>query len=428
MRRMPRVSLTLLALTCLCGCRSGTKDHSAHLAGWRPPATNPREQIVNANTHFGLNLLHDLRQERPDQNTIISPLSLGLALAMTYNGAGSTTRTAIGKTLQVNGLAIEQVNQEYKALSDAVRHADRRVEVDIANSMWVGRDCHFLPEFLTLGRKFYDAQASGIDFQSPDAAGTINAWGSKRTKGKISEIVSQQELSGQPVAALLLDAAYFGGKWTNPFEKFVTQPRKFRLLKGQEREVPMMAQLGEYLYLETLEFQAVNLPYESGRLSFYVFLPKATDGVESLCKSVTPESWQGWMSQFAPREGTLNLPHFRVQDDLHLGTALKHLGMTDAFAEGRADFGPMCGGGVWIDDVRQRTYLYVHERGTEAAAITQMMIYGSMIMPHRDQFAMIVDHPFLFAIRDNGTGAILFMGVVVDPGNAEGFFGRPGAR
>jgi serpin B len=180
----------------------------------------------------------------------------------------------------------------------------------------------------------------------------------------------------------------------------------------------MMSQDGKYRYLETPDLQAISVPYASGRLSMYVLLPTAASNVAKLCQSLTPANWEGWMGRLAEREGTLKLPRFRVEGDLSLDKALKALGMTDAYIEGRADFGPMCGGGVWVDTVRHRTYLRVNETGTEAAAITAVpMMMGKSMMP-AGPFTMVVDHPFVCAIRDNKTGALVFLGAIVDPGNA----------
>ena len=410
--------LAVFLTATLCGCRSHDDPHVARLAPWHSSGANPRQQIVATNTRFGFNVLHDLIAQQPGKNIIISPVSLGLALAMTYNGTGTTTRDAIGKTLQVDGLPIDQVNSEYQALSRDIRRADRQVEVDIANSLWLKQGCSFGPQFLNVCRQSNDAEASTVDFKAPDAAPTINAWASKHTGGHIPEMVSPAYLRDKDPVALLMSAAYFSGKWTTPFTQGMTKPVSFTLANGSSRDVPMMPQRGEYLYLETADLQAISLPYESGRLSFYVFLPKAPSNLKALCAALTADQWQKCLAQLAPHPGLLNLPRFLVQGELPLDDTLRRLGMTDAFAEGRADFTPMSpAGGIWLDGVRQRTYLHVYEKGTEAAAIAVMPPVGGMIMPEPDQFSMIVDHPFLCAICDNATGAVLFMGAISEPGD-----------
>ena len=412
--------LAVLLAVALCGCRSHDDPNVARLAPRQASGANPSKQIVAANTRFGINVLRDLVRQQPNQNVIISPVSLGLALAMTYNGAGTTTRDAIGKTLQVDGLPIDQVNSEYQALGDTIGRADPQVAVDIANSLWLQRGHRFAPPFLALCRQFYDAEVSNVNLNSSGAAPTINAWASQKTHGSIPEIVTPQDLSANQTVALLLSGVYFSAKWAQPFHEGYTQPHDFKLTGGRIRKVPMMAQDGKYPYQESPTFQAIVLPYASGHLSFCVFLPKATSSLAALCQGLTSEKWHKWMSRFSSRKGFLNLPKLRVQPQADLNVALKDLGMTDAFDAERADFSPMSPrGGVWIGDVRQRMYLRVWEQGTDAAALTATMFAGGETMGE-GKFYMHVDHPFLFAIRDNATGAILFMGVVTDPGESPG--------
>jgi serine protease inhibitor len=420
MRSKAMSAALVLIVAAVCGCRSDDNSHVARLASWHASGANPRQQIVVTNTRFGINVLQELIRERPDQNVIVSPLNLGLALAMAYNGAAGLTQQQIGKALQVDGLPIEQVNREYQALSDAVRQADRHVEVDVANSLWLQGNWPFNAPYVDLCRQFYDAEVANVDMNAPEAAPTINAWASKQTRGHIPEIATPQQLYEKKAVALLLSAGYFSGKWTTPFEAEWTEPASFKLASGKATRVQMMAQRGEYLCLEGPTLQAISLPYESGRLSFYVFLPKAASSLKAFCWGLTADKWEQWMRQFAPRPGVLNLPRFQLQGDLPLEDTLKHLGMPDAFDLLRANFSSMSAEQVFISEARQRTYLHVHERGTEAAAIAQIMLGPGIIAPRSDQFAMVVDHPFLCAIRDNKSGTLLFMGAVTDPGNDVG--------
>ncbi len=419
--RRSAIVLAVLSVLSLCGCPGTGTSPAPDVPPARPgplsfgqrPAKDAYQAIVATNTRFGLKLFHELRGRAPQENLVISPLSVGLALAMTCNGANGATRTGIAKALEVSGMPIEQVNRQYRDLLRAVRPADREVELRVANSLWAGKDFPFLRPFTRLTRDFYDAVAQNTDLRSPEGIRAVNAWMSKQSGGMIKEVVSVQDL-GPPagMVQLLLDVACFRAKWADPFSPSDTRPGRFTTLDNQQRQVPMMYKKGEFRYFATPELQAVLLPYSEGPLRFYVFLPASGGSLEQLCQSLTPQNWEAWVSRFTTHEGELRLPRFRVEGSLELKTALSQLGMASAFAGGQADFSQMCAGGVWLADVRHFTYLHVHEKGTEAAAAA---FSTATAADGGDKFVMTVDHPFVCAIHDAETGAILFLGRIVDP-------------
>jgi serine protease inhibitor len=420
---MPRiVSLGLLAIVVLIGCRTGVDTQPAPRPPPRPgPAKPPPEvdsRLVAANTRFGLNLFAQLRKETPDQNLFISPSSIAFALTMAYNGAAGGTRAAMTKGLELGALTVEEADRANAALREGLLNPDPEVRLSIANSLWAKKGVEFERSFIAANQKYFAAELATLDFANPRAADTINAWVSKNTQGKIREIV-QNPIDGATML-FLINAVYFKGRWTDIFDEKDTKDEPFTLLAGGTKKVPLMSQSGEYRYAETDAFQAISLPYGKERVSMYVFLPAKASSLAKLCDSLTPEAWGDWISQMREREGTIKLPRFRTECDLTLNDSLKALGMADAFEPGKANFSAMCSKvqPLWISEVKHKTFVEVNEVGTEAAAVTSIAMAGAAAPEKQPPppFVMVVDRPFLCAIRDNQTGTVLFLGAIVEPG------------
>jgi serine protease inhibitor len=184
------------------------------------------------------------------------------------------------------------------------------------------------------------------------------------------------------------------------------------------KRVPMMHQDGDYRYLRGDGFQAASLPYGDGRMSMYVFLPDSIAGLDDLHAKLSAEAWELWMKSFATKHGRIALPRFKLEFSAKLRQALAKLGMGVAFDGAAANFRGMIahpGENVFISDVVHKTYVDVNEEGTEAAAVTSVEMRLTSVSEPEKPFEMIVDHPFFFAIRDNETGLVLFMGSIVNP-------------
>jgi serine protease inhibitor len=420
-RRMPCGAVfALLPVALLTGCKTGAQTGQDPGPPGRPEPAKPPPavdaRLVTANTRFGLNLIAQLRQQAPDQNVFISPSSIAFALTMTYNGAAGDTRTAMAKVLELQGLTPDQINQANAALREGLLNPDPQVQLAIANSLWAKRGVEFDPNFTATNRQYFGAELQTLDFSSSRAADTINAWVSRNTQDKIREIV-RRPLPGTAVL-FLINAVYFKGRWTNVFEESATKDGPFTLLDGRTKAVPLMSRSGEYPYAETGAFQAISLPYGRRRVSMCILLPAKTSSLAQLCQTLTPENWDAWLSQLHSREGTIKLPRFRTECDFKLNDSLKALGMADAFDPARADFTAMSPQAppLWIDEVKHKTFVEVNELGTEAAAATSVGMAMSAKMPPAAPFVMVVDRPFLCAIRDNATGALLFLGAIIEPG------------
>ncbi len=413
---------TLYRLWCLCGVALAVLlAFSGCLWGRKPnPGGTQGEldrRLVTASNDLGFRLYAQLAKQGGESNIFISPTSIGLALAMTYNGAEGTTKEAMAKALGLEGMTLEEVNKANGQLLGLLRDPDPKVQLAAANSLWGRQGFTFNEGFMQRNQDIYGAEVSSLDFQAASSADTINNWVSEHTRGKIPTVVTPDAL--REALLLLINAIYFKGEWSVQFDKSQTQDGPFTRLDGTQKTMPMMRQKDEFQYLATEEFQALSLPYGNKAVSMYLFLPKAQAGLPDFIKGLTRENWDKWMEQFADSEGTIVLPRFKADYKTSLKQALCGLGMGVAFTEG-ADFSGMLPsdaqarieGKPYLTDAIHKTMLEVNEEGTEAAAVT---VIGVGITAVSREFNMVVDHPFFLAIGDNRTGALLFMGSIVDP-------------
>ncbi|MCC5627074.1 serpin family protein [Nostoc sphaeroides CHAB 2801] len=369
-------------------------------------------KIVDSNK-FGFKLFSEvLKKDQDQKNVFLSPTSVAIALAMTYNGASGTTQLAIAKTLELQGLNLSEINSSYKAaLNQLLDNSDPKVQLKIANSLWANKNFSFQPDFFQRTQYFYQAKVSNLNFQDPAAPNIINKWVKDNTNGKIAKIIEKIE-PGQVL--FLINAIYFKGKWSKEFEKSQTAPYPFYTTSGKPKQHPMMSQSGDYRYYESKQFQAVSLPYgKDGKFSFYIFLPKQNSNLKAFYQNLKVENWDKWMTQFSKQKGFIRLPRFKSEYDVTLNNALKTLGMEEAFSS-KANFSGM-GKNLSISEVKHKTFVEVNEEGTEAAAATSVGITVTTSISIEQPFEMIVDRPFFCAIRDNQTGRVLFMGSIIDP-------------
>ncbi len=387
---------------------STMKDHNNSAGG----ATDAR--LVSANTSFGFKLYQEVAKGSAEKNVFISPASVALCLAMTYNGAVGETKEAMQRALEIHGLTHAELNRAYAALRSELENPDPRVQLQIANSLWARKGISFNPAFIERNKEFYGAEVTALDFGDPTAPATINAWVKDKTKHKIDKIVDS--IDSQAVL-FLINAIYFKGAWSTEFDKAKTKDDMFTVASGSKKRLPMMTQSGKYDYYEAKNFQAVSLPYGGGRVSIYVFLPAAGTSINQFLPSLTTANWDVWMKSFSKTQGAIVLPRFKVEYEIALNDALKALGMGVAFDENRANFTGMFQGGqnAFISKVKHKTFAEVNEEGTEAAAVTSTEMVATSMPVERKTFRMVVDRPFFFAIRDNKTGSVLFLGSIVDP-------------
>ena len=371
------------------------------------------ERLVKASTSFGFNLFDRIAKQDTNKNVFISPASVSIALSMTYNGASGETQQAIAKALELQGLKIDEVNDFNRNIQQLLANGDTNVELNIANSLWARKDITLESSFLNSVKEFYQAEITNLNFDDPNSVNTINAWVKQNTKDKIEKIVDRID----PDSLLfLINAVYFKGKWEAPFEKSLTKPQPFTLADGTKIQHPMMSRSGEYRYYDAPNFQAISLPYGSGRFSMEVFLPKSNSNLEEFQQQLTATNWQEWSTKFTRREGLIQLPRFKVEYETSLKNALQNMGMTIAFDRGQADFRNLSTVKSFISDVKHKTFVEVNEEGTEAAAVTSIEMRVTSARPNEEKpFQMIVNRPFFFTISDRQTGTIIFMGAIKNP-------------
>ncbi|HEY9675995.1 MAG TPA: serpin family protein [Waterburya sp.] len=371
------------------------------------PVVNAK--LIAANTRLSFKLFSEILKQQPDQNIFISPASIAIALAMTYNGAQGQTQQAMAQTLELQGMSLEEVNQANAALRATLTNPDPKVQLFLANSLWARQEISFNREFQEKNQTFYGAKITALDFNDPRVSSIINNWVNQSTKGKIDQIIDNKEITPNTIL-FLLNAIYFKGLWTTEFDKTKTRELPFRLSNGTQKPHPIMFRQSEYQYYTNELFQAVSLPYGQGRFSLYIFLPQKNIDLKTFYKNLKPDNWEQWMNQFMPKQLLLGLPRFRLKYGLELSNTLKPLGMEIAFDENRANFRGLTPLPAYISKVKHNTFFEVNEEGSEASGATSVQIATRGLSPQ-----LIVDRPFFCAIRDNQTKSILFMGSVVEP-------------
>jgi serine protease inhibitor len=370
---------------------------------------------------FSLRLFRQVARQAPDANIFLSPASAAWALAMTAEGAAGGTWERMAHTLGVDAHKPKALGPA-NATVLASLGAQSGLELNIANSIWASEGRPFLPTFLDGTRRWYGAQVTSMRLSGPAAEARINGWVSDATHGLIPTVLS--DTLPESMAMVLINAVYFHGKWRSVFDSVQTKPQPFKLVNGDTVPRPLMTQRQRFLYLRDSGFQALRLPYMGGRLAMYVFLPDSGQRLSAFVSQLDSAHWVRWMHGFRDvGDVVTKVPKFRLTYGTSLSPTLKQLGMAVAFDAQGADFSRMMpkaflqDTNAYITDVLQKTFVEVNEQGTKAAAVTAAdMRLLSVTVVHYPEF--IVDRPFCVAIRDDQTGAILFLGQITDPGAA----------
>ena len=400
------VALLALLAVALASLSVSSKAHGS------PPS--PPSGLSLGYAKFGFNLFRYLLERGKDTNIFVSPASVAFNLALLNNGAAGETQTAITKVLGVEGLSQNDINQANLSLKNALLTPDPQVTLSIANSLWLRKGIIFKPDFLKRNQEVFGAVAKVLDFADPRAKEVINAWVKEKTAGKILEIIE----TIQPLTYLyVINAIYFKGKWTYPFDKALTNERPFTRVDGTKKPWPMMSQSGRFRYYHGENFQAVMLPYGvNKKMEMAIFLPDPTSDLKRFCLELNESNWQQWLANFRPTRGKVVLPRFTLEYHKVLNGALEALGMGVAFDTSKADFSNLCSipPVVSISEVRHKTFVEVNEEGTEAAAVSTTGLVGAAA-PVGPEFSMIMDRPFFLAIYDGETDSLLFLGAIMDP-------------
>jgi serpin B len=379
--------------------------------------------VVEGNNKFALELYQKLRAE--EGNLFFSPYSISTALAMTYAGARGQTERQMAEVLHfpvISGVSTGPVRQQvlHCAFGEIIKDLNARgekggYELTVANALWGQKGYKFLKEFLELVKTNYGGGLNEVDFvnETEAARQAINDWVKKETNGKIENLIGKGVLDSM-TRLVLTNAIYFKGNWARRFKEDKTKDAPFTLINGQKVDVPMMNQTAEFGYMETDSFQGLELPYVDDELSMIIFLPKEVGGIGDFEEMLTAEKLSGWLAELGKREVIVSIPKFKRTSQFGLADVLGSMGMGDAFSPAKADFSGMTGEReLFISAVVHKAYVDVNEEGTEAAAATGVAMKLTSVAPKAVVFS--ADHPFLFLIRDNRSGSILFIGRLMNP-------------
>lgn len=423
--RHPGTALSLLLAALASGCGgSSTSPMSmdpsppnspAAPAATAPPAVMQAQQantpvdpaIVTADNTFGLNLLQNLNSGATG-NVAIAPISVAMALQIVYNGAGGATQQGMAQTLQLGAMSTQDLNNDNAALQGSLLNPDPQVQLTVANSLWMHLGTNSVPaSFTQMDQTYYGATVGDL----AGAPADVNSWVSSETDGLITSILPAANYAS--VVAVIANVIYFKGQWSNAFDPNLTAPAPFTLSDGTQATVPMMHQSANYGFLLGANFQAVSIPYGEGRFSMLAVMPTPGISLNSFVAGMTLDTLQGWIAQMQTGFGALSLPRFTTTYGASLVQPLTSLGMQAAFCGDPQVSFP----GIGLDciqDVEHKTVVEVDESGTIAAGATTVTLTPTAVPT--SMFTITLDHPFLYAIRDDQTGELLFIGTMMNPG------------
>ena len=374
--------------------------------------TEKSAKIIAADNQFGFEIFQKVNASLSEpKNTMISPMSISLALAMVYNGAEGNTKKQMEDILHKSGLTPDDINQSYKELVAALSSHDPKVELAISNAIFYRNTFPVKEAFKTTNQNYYGAEVAGLDFaKTTETLNTVNGWVKTNTKGKIDKII--EKVNPEDIM-YLLNAIYFNGEWKYRFDPTETTDMPFTKEDNLVVQVPTMTIENPYNYYNHPSFQMLEMPYGSGKYSMLIFLPASGKNTTNVISSLTAENVNDWISKMSEQKKKVFLPKFEFKFDDSLVDELQLLGMTDAFDDAKANLSGISDAAkLIVSEVMHKSYIKVDERGTEAAAVTGITIGTTSIGPDN---SFRVDHPFVFAIREKDTKAILFIGKVMNP-------------
>lgn len=382
----------------------------------------PMPQVVEGNNQFAADLYVRLK-DKTSGNLFFSPYSVSAALAMTLAGAAGETEKQMAEVLHFTVPEAELHQAMARLRENLLADKKKGYQLRVANRLWGQKGYEFLPEFLQTTRKDYEAELGALDFARDTEAARreINRWVEQQTVEKIKDLLAPGVLD--PSTRLVLtNAIYFKGNWQEKFEKQATKDAPFRISADMEVTVPMMQQTKSFGYRATEDLQVLEMLYAKGELSMIVLLPKEIEELAQLEKKLTQANLQAWTKGLRRQKVIVYVPRFKMTSQFGLKDTLQAMGMTMAFDQRKADFSRMSRmkgttqGDLYITAVVHKAFVDVNEEGTEAAAATGVVMAPRSAPSRPEQPPVFrADHPFLFVIRDNQTGAVLFMGRVANP-------------
>ena len=393
------IALTL-ALTAISAWAQDTPEEPKEIN-----LTLQERELVDSNNDFAFKLF---RKARTEENKVLSPLSVTMALGLANNGAAGQTQQEICNTLGFGDAGADAINVFCHKMMTEGSHLDPKTKVNMANTIFVNLPRELLPDFVQKANEYYDAQPQSRDFADGETMDVINQWASDHTEGMIP-IVLTEETFNPDAASYLLNAIYFKGEWVTKFDKENTKDEPFD--GGQV--VPMMLQEAELPYTTTETCQAVKLPYGNKAYDMTVLLPLEGKTVADVLAQLDGERWSQLAQEMQATDIILKLPRFETETDQGLKDIMSELGMPSAFNPFTADFSNFCTTNPYISHMKQNAKIQVDEEGSVAAAVTVIGYSNSVI----ESVPFIANRPFLYIISEQSTGVIFFIGQYMGPGD-----------
>lgn len=365
--------------------------------------------VVDGNNKFAIDIFKALNVEDADKNIFISPMSISSALAMAYNGAEGSTKEAMENALGFSGIDRVLVKESFKNLYAYLKKVDKKIDLNIANSIWIKKGEKINNDYIKNTEKNFDARVSELDFSDPGSVDVINKWIKKETNGKIEKMLDSP--IDPLIVMYLVNAIYFKGEWSEPFNPNITKDWTFHQYGGGEQTVKMMSRKDSYKFLQSRDFKAVRLPYGNGNTSMSIILPDEGVDINEFIDNLDRDTWYDIRGTMRGDEVEVKIPRFTMEYGIKsLNDSLKSLGMEVAFSE-TADFSGIRDY-VCISEVLHKAIIEVNEEGSTAAASTVAAMTPAAA-PVKEPLTFIADRPFIFLITEDTTGTILFMGKVL---------------
>lgn len=361
------------------------------------------QQRVAQDNDFALDLLKKTIQNSDESNVFISPLSVSIALGMAWNGAEGSTRTEMETALKMSGMSANNINEYYRIMLESLPGADLTTKLKIANSIWYRSGFNIKKPFLNMNSAYFDAEIRSLDFSKTWAVDTINNWCAQKTNNLIKEVI---KVISPYSMMYVINAVYFKGKWSSPFDEKETYRTNFTDEQNKLSEVNMMYKRDTFLYYKDAYAQYLDMPYGNKAFSMTVILPANGKTTGEVLDHLTTEHLNTALRSLKMQKMDVHFPRFKTECNYELSMPLKSMGMIRAFNDS-ADFSKISDEDLYISSVIHKTYVEVTEEGTEAAAVTAIE-FTTTSLP--DYPIFLANKPFIFLIREKGTGVILFAG------------------
>lgn len=394
-----------LCIMCIAGLLSGCGKQSEQLAGEKDMEQDSYESVQQ----FSYSLMTQNLQEK---NPVLSPVSAYLALAMAGNGADGETAEEFG---QVLGTDMTKVSCN---LIKALPKKEEKTKLSISDSAWMDQELIPEEDWLAVIKDVFHAEAYRAKLSSDEAMEQINAWVEQRTNGLIPGML--EEPLPQEARLALFNTVYFYADWQTPFQAEATYEQEFYKEDGSTAMVDMMHRREEYEdYWQNERFEGIFLPYADETLAFVALKPTDGSTVRELYAELAPERLSQLLKEKQNGLVTLELPKYEITFDKVLNEELKQMGLQQAFDGEKADFTKLGraerGGNLYISLVRQKAVIRVDEKGTEAAAATELAMCEMTALRETEPVHVCFDEPFVYMIWDTETEVPVFIGIMDEP-------------